>query len=87
MTKKRYKSPILMDLTPDDPDFPIGGSQGGSGDVSMFSFEDDELKELLEGLGFDYFEFEQIDGYLDPADTDGEITWAEYNAWAADNGD
>lgn len=40
MAKKRYISPVLMSLTPDDdPTIVFGGSQGTSGDVSQFSWD------------------------------------------------
>lgn len=74
MVKKRYKSPILMELeTEADPTISFGASQGTSGYDSIFSFEDEDL----EGLLGDWSDEE-----LAALDTDdnGIITWDEYGA-------
>jgi len=78
MAKRKYKSPLLMDLTPGgDTTIDIGGSQGSSGYDSMFSFSgisDDILLEI---------ELYCDDIDLAEMDTDGDyvITLAEFQAW------
>lgn len=74
MAKRRYRSPILMDLNPEDPDIPFGGSQDTGGDVSIYTFEDDTLALEVAGLG--YLDFQDMD-----LDGDYRITWKEYNDW------
>ena len=82
MAKKRYISPVLMSLTPDDdPTIVFGGSQGTSGEDSMYSFTgiDDDTMDLI-NLNCD-------DTDLAEMDTDGnlEITLEEFYTWYSAN--
>ena len=78
MAKRRYSSPILMELTPgDDPTIVIGGSQQTHGEDSMWSFSgiDEGTISLIE-LNCDDFDLQDMDD-----DGDYVITAAEFQAW------
>lgn len=79
MAKKRYISPVLMSLTPDDdPTIVFGGSQGTSGDDSQFSWDKEIDSNDIEMFWNSYDETE-----LAAIDTDGNlyISKDEFTAW------
>lgn len=83
MAKKRYSSPVLMELTPgDDPGISFGGSQGTSGYDSMWSFDGISQADLdMIELNCDDLDLQDMD-----ANGNGIITDAEFQAWLEERG-
>ena len=78
MAKKKYISPILMDLEPgDDPIIDFGASQGTSGYDSQWTFSGIDQGTL------DLIELNCDDTDLQDMDSDGDfvITLSEFEAW------
>ena len=83
LAKKVYRSPALLELTPDeDPTIVIGGSQGSSGYDTPYTFSgisDDDMAMI--DLNCDDFDLQDMD-----ADGNYNITADEFNAWLANRG-
>ena len=80
MVKKIYYRPTILPLEPEeDPEIPIGGSQGTSGDIDMFSFASDvpENIRILIELNCDDIDYADIDG----ENGDYVLTYDEIMAW------
>ena len=78
MVKRRYTSPMMLMIEPeDDPIIVIGGSQGSSGYDSSYTFSGISQDDL------DMIELNCDDFDLQDMDTNGnyEITLAEFQAW------
>lgn len=79
MSKKRYRSPFLMDLEPgDDPGISFGGSQGTSGNDSQFTWDP-----AIDPDDIDMFWLSYDETDLEGIDTDDDlfISKAEFDAW------
>ena len=79
MAKKRYISPVLMSLTPDDdPTIGFGGSQGTVGYDTQFSWDPEIDPDDIEMFWNSHDETD-----LAAMDTDGNkyISKAEFDTW------
>lgn len=79
MAKRRYQSPILMILEPgDDPIIDFGGSQGTSGEDSVFTWDPG-----IDPYDYNMFWLSYDETDLAAIDTDGDlfISKAEFDAW------
>lgn len=84
MTKRRYQSPVLRSLTPDDDDpiIDFGGSQGTSGYDTPYTFDgisEDDL--VLIGLNCDDLDLLDMD-----VDGNYIITNDEFQDWLDNRG-
>ena len=79
MAKKKYLSPVLLDLTPgDDPVIPVGTSQGTSGDDPVYSWDPE-----IDDNDIDMFWLSYDETDLPGIDTDGDLVISkdEFDAW------